>query len=105
MSDPGATGHAATAHDLLALLGGERNVTSVTNCISRLRIGVADRALVQDQEIRDHPKVLGVVEDETFQIVLGPAAVSKVAEEFARSVETERAAAKGAGPAGAEGTA
>ncbi|MUL41978.1 PTS alpha-glucoside transporter subunit IIA [Streptomonospora sp. PA3] len=105
MSDSGATGHAATAHDLLALVGGERNVTSVTNCISRLRVGVADRALVRDQEIRDHPKVLGVVEDETFQIVLGPAAVSKIAEEFTRLVDTERAAAGGAGSGAGEGPA
>ncbi|GAA4894814.1 PTS transporter subunit EIIC [Streptomonospora salina] len=99
MSDPGAAGHAATAYDLLALVGGERNVTSAANCISRLRIGVADRALVRDQEIRDHPKVLGVVEDETFQIVLGPGAVSTVAEEFSRAVEAERAGGRAAGAA------
>ncbi|GAB3457732.1 PTS transporter subunit EIIC [Streptomonospora sediminis] len=91
MSDSGAAGHAATARDLLALVGGESNVISTTNCISRLRVGVADRARVQEQRIRDHPKVLGVVEDETFQIVLGPAAVSKVAAEFTRLLEAERA--------------
>jgi len=107
MSDSGATGHAATARELLALVGGEHNITSVTNCISRLRLGVADRARVREQDIRDHPKVLGVVDDETFQIVLGPAAVSKVAEEFTRLVDTERAAAgtePGAGSGAAEGT-
>ncbi|QBI54900.1 PTS transporter subunit EIIC [Streptomonospora litoralis] len=96
MSDSGATGHAATARDLLALVGGEDNVTSVTNCISRLRIGVADRAQVREQEIRDHPKVMGVVEDETFQIVLGPAAVSKVAAEFSRLVESQTPSGDGA---------
>ncbi|GAA1778795.1 PTS transporter subunit EIIC [Streptomonospora arabica] len=108
MSDSGATGHAATARELLALVGGEHNVTSVTNCISRLRIGVADRARVREQDIRDHPKVLGVVDDETFQIVLGPAAVSKVAEEFARLVDFERVGAgggSGADSAAAEGAA
>ncbi|MFC6005053.1 PTS transporter subunit EIIB, partial [Streptomonospora nanhaiensis] len=90
MSDSGAADHAATARDLLALVGGEGNVTSIANCISRLRVGVAHRDRVRDQEIREHPKVLGVVEDETFQIVLGPAAVSRVAEEFRRLVEAER---------------
>ncbi|MBV2365466.1 PTS transporter subunit EIIC [Streptomonospora nanhaiensis] len=110
MSDSGAADHAATARDLLALVGGEGNVTSIANCISRLRVGVAHRDRVRDQEIREHPKVLGVVEDETFQIVLGPAAVSRVAEEFRRLVEAERvgcadspAGAPDAGGAGGAG--
>ncbi|WP_017594729.1 PTS transporter subunit EIIC [Nocardiopsis potens] len=94
--------HAATARDLLALVGGEANVTSIANCISRLRLGLADRSPVRDAEIREHPKVLGVVDDETYQIVLGPGAVGRVTEEFTRLVEAERAErAEGPGdPAG-----
>ncbi|MEU8764652.1 PTS transporter subunit EIIC [Streptomyces sp. NPDC048659] len=85
--------HTQTARDLLPLVGGAHNVTSVANCISRLRLGIADPSRIRAQEIKDHPAVMGVVEDDTYQIVLGPAAVGQVATAFQRLVEDERATA------------
>ncbi|WP_017557163.1 PTS transporter subunit EIIC [Nocardiopsis baichengensis] len=103
MSDrDAASGPEATARALLPLVGGQANVTSIANCISRLRLGLADRSLVRDQAIRDLPAVMGVVEDDTYQIVLGPKAVTEVAEAFERLVERERADAPAA-PADAPG--
>ncbi|MEU6959275.1 PTS transporter subunit EIIC [Streptomyces chrestomyceticus] len=77
----------ATAAALLPLVGGAANVTSVTHCMTRLRLGVADRSLVQDAALKALPAVLGVVEDDTYQIVLGPGTVARVTPEFAALVD------------------
>ncbi|MFF6997463.1 PTS transporter subunit EIIC [Streptomyces sp. NPDC008313] len=74
--------HAATAAALLPLVGGAANVTSVAHCMTRLRLGLRDRSLVRDDAIRALPAVLGVVEDDTYQIVLGPGTVARVTPEF-----------------------
>ena len=76
-----------TARALLPLVGGAANVTSVANCISRLRLGLADRSRVRDADVRALPGVLGVVEDDTYQVVVGPQAVNAVAAAFGRLVE------------------
>ena len=72
----------ATAAAILPLVGGPANVTSVAHCMTRLRLGLADRSLVDEEALRAVPGVLGVVDDETYQIVLGPGVVSRVTPEF-----------------------
>ncbi|WP_435880276.1 PTS transporter subunit EIIC [Streptomyces nondiastaticus] len=73
---------------LLPLLGGAGNLTSVTNCMTRLRVTVLDPPAVRRAELLALPGVLGVVEDgAALQIVLGPGAVAKVAPELARHLE------------------
>ncbi|MFE6687103.1 PTS transporter subunit EIIC [Streptomyces sp. NPDC057743] len=76
--------HRATAAALLPLVGGAGNVTSVAHCMTRLRLGIRDRSLVQDDALKALPAVLGVVEDDTYQIVLGPGTVAHVTPEFDR---------------------
>ncbi|MEV7341691.1 PTS transporter subunit EIIC [Streptomyces sp. NPDC093544] len=77
------TSPAATAAALLPLLGGPANITSVAHCMTRLRVGLRDRTLVQEEPLRALPAVLGVVADEdTYQIVLGPGTVARVTPEF-----------------------
>ncbi|MFG3117231.1 PTS transporter subunit EIIC [Streptomyces sp. NPDC048197] len=75
--------HRATAAALLPLVGGAPNVTSVAHCMTRLRLGVRNRSLVRDEELKALPAVMGVVEDgPTYQIVLGPGAVARVTPAF-----------------------
>ncbi|MEC4574705.1 PTS transporter subunit EIIC [Streptomyces virginiae] len=83
----------ATAAAILPLVGGPDNVTSIAHCMTRLRISLRDRSLVQDEALRALPAVLGVVEDDTYQIVLGPGAVARVTPEFEALVEEGRSAA------------
>ncbi|SBT91997.1 PTS system IIB component, Glc family /PTS system IIC component, Glc family [Streptomyces sp. DI166] len=71
-----------TAAALLPLVGGPANITSVAHCMTRLRLGLADRSLVDEEALRAVPGVLGVVEDDTYQIVLGPGVVARVTAEF-----------------------
>ncbi|MFF3680175.1 PTS transporter subunit EIIC [Streptomyces sp. NPDC002120] len=82
----------ATAAAILPLVGGPDNVTSIAHCMTRLRITLRDRSLVQDEALRALPAVLGVVEDDTYQIVLGPGTVARVTPEFEALVEEGRAA-------------
>ncbi|MGW0748352.1 PTS transporter subunit EIIC [Streptomyces sp. NPDC002587] len=83
----------ATAAAILPLVGGPDNITSIAHCMTRLRIALRDRSLVQDEALKALPAVLGVVEDDTYQIVLGPGAVARVAPEFEAMVEEARRAA------------
>ncbi|MFF9489580.1 PTS transporter subunit EIIC [Streptomyces sp. NPDC014676] len=91
--------HHATAAAILPLVGGAQNVTSVTHCMTRLRLGLRDQSLVQDERLKALPAVMGVVEDDTYQIVLGPGAVARVTPEFEALVEAEKAGAATASPA------
>ncbi|WP_405941891.1 PTS transporter subunit EIIC [Streptomyces sp. NBC_00207] len=86
----------ATAAAILPLVGGPDNVTSIAHCMTRLRIGLSDRSLVDDAALRAVPGVLGVVEDDTYQIVLGPGTVARVTPEFEALVEEGRSAAPAA---------
>ncbi|MER6124272.1 PTS transporter subunit EIIC [Streptomyces sp. NPDC001795] len=94
-----STSYAATAAALLPLVGGPANVTSVAHCMTRLRLGLTDRSLVDEDALRELPAVLGVVDDHTYQIVLGPGTAAKVASEFEALVGTraDEPAAPGAG--------
>ncbi len=78
-----------TASAILPLVGGPANVTSVTHCMTRLRLALADPALVDDAALRALPGVLGLVRsDDTCQVVLGPGVVTRGTAEFERLVTT-----------------
>ncbi|MFM9368215.1 PTS transporter subunit EIIC [Streptomyces sp. Da 82-17] len=83
----------AIAAAILPLVGGAANIDSVAHCMTRLRLGLRDRRLVQDEALAALPDVMGVVEDETYQIVLGPGKVARVTPEFEQLVAEEREAA------------
>ncbi|MBO9131181.1 PTS transporter subunit EIIC [Bacillus sp. 165] len=72
----------ALAKQILKYLGGAENVVSYTHCMTRLRVTPKDGMLVNKQEIKKLEGVLGLVEEETLQIILGPGKVNKVTEEF-----------------------
>lgn len=69
------------AKKLVELIGGKDNVLKATNCMTRLRITVKNAALVDDAGIKATEGVLGiVVENNAYQIVLGPGKAKKVAD-------------------------
>ncbi|MEW1700152.1 PTS transporter subunit EIIC [Streptomyces sp. NPDC091278] len=99
----------ATAAAILPLVGGAGNITSVAHCMTRLRLGLRDRSLVQDDALKALPAVMGVVEDDTYQIVLGPGTVARVTPEFealiAAAPEPEPSGSPGAEELAAQGAA
>ncbi|MFZ3498531.1 PTS transporter subunit EIIC [Streptomyces sp. 5.8] len=103
----------ATAAAILPLVGGPDNILSIAHCMTRLRITLRDRSLVQDEALKAVPAVMGVVEDlgappsgswGMYQIVLGPGTVARVTPEFEALVAESRSAAA-ATPAAAPASA
>ncbi|MGV3345695.1 maltose/glucose-specific PTS transporter subunit IIBC [Enterobacteriaceae bacterium LUAb1] len=58
---------------ILAALGGRENITSLDNCLTRLRLSVNDMSLVDDATLKAH-RVIGVVHlnQNNLQVVIGP---------------------------------
>ncbi|MGE6754596.1 PTS transporter subunit EIIC [Rossellomorea sp. NPDC071047] len=71
---------------ILEQFGGADNIASYENCMTRLRVKVYNEDLVQKASIKKIEGVLGFVEDETYQVILGPGKVNKVTEEFGKLV-------------------
>ena len=70
------------ANEILKLVGGEKNVASVTNCMTRLRFVLNDVNKAQVDEIKKLKGVQGVVnKNGQFQIIIGTH-VSKVCDEI-----------------------
>ncbi|MFB8176247.1 PTS transporter subunit EIIC [Streptomyces sp. NPDC055966] len=87
---------ASTATAVLNLVGGPANVTSVTHCMTRLRLALADPTALDEAGLRAVPEVLGLVCDGPHcQVVLGPGVVEEVTEAVAGAV-AEAAAARAA---------
>ncbi|MFF7471014.1 PTS transporter subunit EIIC [Streptomyces sp. NPDC008092] len=93
-----------TATALLPLVGGPGNVTSVAHCMTRLRLGIADRERVDAEAVRAVPGVLGVVTDgDTLQVVIGPGAVVAVTAEFETLLDAAATARRAPGDARPDG--
>lgn len=73
--------------------------------MTRMRLGLADRSLVQDEPLKALPQVMGVVDDDTYQIVLGPGKVARITPEFESLVQAAETAESRTGTAGAGSTA
>ena len=63
---------------ILELVGGKGNVVSAANCMTRLRIQLRDNSKAQIAALKATQGVLGVVEDATLQVILGPGKAKKV---------------------------
>lgn len=68
--------------EILKLVGGKENVASATNCMTRLRVTLKDNSKADIAGLKNTEGVLGVVEDSTIQIILGPGKARKVTDLF-----------------------
>lgn len=66
------------AEQIYRYSGGLDNVESFENCMTRIRMDVSDHGLIDEQQLKEIPGVLGVVNDEQLQVVIGPGKVNKV---------------------------
>ncbi len=60
--------------------GGEGNIISVTNCMTRIRMKVKDETRIQSEKLKGLEGISGVVFDDTMQIIVGPGKANKIAE-------------------------
>ncbi|EGR0667580.1 PTS N-acetylmuramic acid transporter subunit IIBC [Vibrio vulnificus] len=74
---------------LLAAVGGSSNVSKCGNCMTRLRLTLANNGVADQAVIKRIPGVMGVVEsDEQFQIILGPGKAQQAAELMNKLIES-----------------
>ncbi|XJZ27046.1 PTS transporter subunit EIIC [Bacillota bacterium Lsc_1132] len=75
------------AEKILEQLGGAKNIANYTHCMTRLRITPNDESLVDKAALKKIDGILGLVEEETLQIIIGPGKVNLVTEEFGKLVD------------------
>ncbi|GAA0345680.1 PTS transporter subunit EIIC [Oceanobacillus sp. FSL W7-1293] len=72
------------ATEILEHAGGKGNLQRIAHCMTRLRLSLKDDSKADLAGLKQIDGVMGVVEDETLQIVIGPGTVNKVAAEMSQ---------------------
>lgn len=73
--------YGSLAEAIIRLSGGAENILHVTNCMTRVRLEVADQGKVDQAGIKALKGVLGLLMDAQVQVIVGPSVASKVAGE------------------------
>ncbi|ENI4127780.1 PTS N-acetylmuramic acid transporter subunit IIBC [Vibrio fluvialis] len=74
---------------ILAAVGGSGNVNKCGNCMTRLRLTLANNVVADQATLKQIPGVMGVVEsDEQFQIILGPGKAQQAADLMNQLIES-----------------
>ncbi|EOW9551223.1 PTS N-acetylmuramic acid transporter subunit IIBC [Vibrio fluvialis] len=74
---------------ILAAVGGSDNVNKCGNCMTRLRLTLANNGVADQATLKQIPGVMGVVEsDEQFQIILGPGKAQQAADLMNQLIES-----------------
>ncbi|MDQ0222117.1 PTS transporter subunit EIIC [Streptococcus moroccensis] len=77
------------ANRIIVLSGGRDNFIKVFNCMTRVRINYRDIDKVKKEEIKQLPGVLGIIEDSSFQIIVGPGKSTKLQEAINQELQLE----------------
>lgn len=72
------------AQEILSQIGRQDNVQRIAHCMTRLRLSLKDETKVDHDALKQVDGVMGVVIDETLQIVIGPGMVNRVAEQLSQ---------------------
>ncbi|WP_428908862.1 PTS transporter subunit EIIC [Niallia sp. Krafla_26] len=72
------------ARDILDQIGGGENIRSFTHCMTRVRLNLKNNGKADVKTIKEIDGVIGVIEDDTLQIVVGPGTVNKVSDHITR---------------------
>lgn len=67
---------------ILGLVGGAGNIDSFTNCMTRLRLNLVDSSLADVDAIKALDGVLGVVDGQQLQVVVGPGHAQRLRDAF-----------------------
>lgn len=64
--------YSVTAKELISKLGGEKNINSLTHCMTRLRFILADESVVDDKAVENIPGVIGIMKKGgQYQVIIG----------------------------------
>ena len=87
---------------ILGLVGGAGNVGSYTNCMTRLRLNLVDSTAADIDAIKSLDGVLGVVDGQQLQVVVGPGHAQRLRDAFGEELGRAPAAEVDAKAAAAE---
>ena len=68
------------AREIYSAVGGPSNVEKLIHCMTRVRMTIRDYDKVDMEKLKAIDGVLGVVQEDTLQVVVGPGLVNKVAQ-------------------------
>ncbi len=71
------------AQEIYQGAGGMANVESVNHCMTRVRMSINNHEKVNKEYLQKIPGILGVVDDQQLQVIIGPGKVNKVAKAMA----------------------
>lgn len=74
------------AREIYEQVGGTQNVSKLVHCMTRVRMTIIDESKVNFDGLKAIQGVMGIVKDETLQVVIGPGTVNKVAQEMVSMV-------------------
>lgn len=72
------------AHAILEHVGGKDNLRQLAHCMTRVRLSLKDPTQANIDALKRIDGVMGVIDDETLQIVVGPGTVNRVADHLSR---------------------
>jgi PTS system sucrose-specific IIC component len=72
------------AKGILQYTGGKENIRKLAHCMTRVRLELKNKEKADVEALRQIEGVMGVVDDGTLQIVVGPGTVNKVADCLSR---------------------
>ncbi len=70
------------SREIFENIGGQENALKILNCMTRVRIDINDYDKVNTEGLKAINGVMGVVEDDNLQIIVGPGVSTKVATEM-----------------------
>lgn len=70
------------SREIFENIGGKENALKILNCMTRVRIDINDYDKVNIEGLKAINGVMGVVEDDNLQIIVGPGVSTKVATEM-----------------------
>lgn len=70
------------SREIFENIGGQENALKILNCMTRVRIDINDYDKVNIEGLKTINGVMGVVEDDNLQIIVGPGVSTKVATEM-----------------------
>lgn len=72
------------AQEIIRCIGGKENIQQLSYCMTRIRLQLKDNSQVDFDALKAVDGVMGVIDDEALQIVVGPGTVNKVAAEMSK---------------------
>ncbi|MBL3399299.1 PTS transporter subunit EIIC [Staphylococcus pasteuri] len=71
------------AQEIIKAVGGIENIQRIMHCMTRVRLTINDSSIVNYDKLHQIEGVMGIVEDDHLQIIVGPGIVNKVANKMA----------------------